>query len=148
MVLWLNVSNKELFTLRKGKERRAKFNCINLPKDPMSFSSLSFSIFQPRFFWPISHNTLINCHCGQSCPIKRGSVQKRLFHVFSVFIQCGIVKRNVTMTGTSKLTPKLKSLISETFEKILQYSSWFAQWVRRVQKIKKYFWSYLPRKEL
>ena len=93
-----------------------------VPKDPMSLSSLSFSIFQPRFFWPISHNTLINCHCGQSCPIKRGRVQKRLFHVFSVFIQCGIVKMNVTMTGTSKLTPKFKSLISETSEENLQSS--------------------------
>ena len=42
----------------------------------------------------------------------------------------------------------LKQFVGKALVQRVEEKHEIAQWVRRVQKIKKYFWSQLPRKEL
>ena len=81
----------------------------DLPSEPTSRSSLSFSNFQALFVWLIIHSTLMNRHCGQNCPTRIGSVHKRLFQVSSAFNQLGTVKIVVITIGINKKAPKVAS---------------------------------------
>lgn len=87
-----------------------EFKKADLPMEPISLSSLSFSYFQALFVCHISHSTLMNCHWGQNCPTSNGSVQNRLFHVPSALNQLGTVKIVVITIGINKKAPKVASL--------------------------------------
>ena len=87
-----------------------EYKKADLPMEPISLSSLSFSYFQALFVCHISHSTLMNCHWGQNCPTSNGSVQNRLFHEPSDLNQLGTVKIVVITIGINKKAPKFVSL--------------------------------------
>ena len=101
-----------MYTILKSRHVYCLYELIkvDLPMEPISLSSLSFSCLQRLFVCHIIHRTLMNRHCGQNCPTRIGSVHSRFLHVSSAFNQLGIVKIVVITIGINKKAPKVASL--------------------------------------